>query len=196
MALGQGNYAVARDLFIASMERQHARGNISGVAEGVFGLAALAAAENQLERAAKLFGAAHAIREHEHGPVWPAEQFEIERHTAVVRARLPAPIFEQHWHAGQQFSLDQAIAYAHEDEPSDGVQIPSSPRLDGLTAREREVAALVAQGCSNRVIAERLVISERTVEHHIANILAKLDVASRVQVATWAVAAGLANLTV
>jgi DNA-binding NarL/FixJ family response regulator len=39
------------------------------------------------------------------------------------------------------------------------------------------------------VIAERLVISERTVEHHVANILAKLDVASRVQIATWALAA-------
>ncbi|NTU82785.1 MAG: helix-turn-helix transcriptional regulator, partial [Chloroflexales bacterium] len=59
----------------------------------------------------------------------------------------------------------------------------------GLTQREHEVAALVAQGRSNRAIAEALVISERTAEHHVANILAKLDFSSRAQIAAWVVAA-------
>ncbi|MGE5602465.1 MAG: helix-turn-helix transcriptional regulator [Nitrososphaerales archaeon] len=55
----------------------------------------------------------------------------------------------------------------------------------GLTERERAVAALVAAGRSNREIGETLVISERTAERHVANILDKLGLASRVQLATW-----------
>jgi DNA-binding CsgD family transcriptional regulator/Flp pilus assembly protein TadD len=63
----------------------------------------------------------------------------------------------------------------------------------GLTAREREVARLVAQGKTNRAIAEQLVLSERTVEGHITNILTKLAVTTRTQIATWAVEKGLAG---
>lgn len=54
-----------------------------------------------------------------------------------------------------------------------------------LTEREREVAALVAQGLKNRDIAATLVVSERTVHAHIRNILGKLGLASRAQVALW-----------
>jgi DNA-binding CsgD family transcriptional regulator len=52
---------------------------------------------------------------------------------------------------------------------------------DALTSRERDVAALAVQGLSARAIAERLVISERTVETHIAHVYRKLEVASRVE---------------
>ena len=61
----------------------------------------------------------------------------------------------------------------------------------GLTAREREIAALVAQAKSNREIADELVISEKTTERHIANILIKLGFSSRTQIAVWAVEKGL-----
>jgi DNA-binding CsgD family transcriptional regulator len=61
----------------------------------------------------------------------------------------------------------------------------------GLTAREREIAVLIAQGLSNRDIAEALVLSEYTVARHVSNILAKLNVASRAQIAAWAVEKGL-----
>jgi ATP/maltotriose-dependent transcriptional regulator MalT len=64
-------------------------------------------------------------------------------------------------------------------------------RFDGLTAREVEVATLVAQGRSNREIAEALVVGDRTVETHISNIFAKLHVASRHEVAAWARQKGL-----
>ena len=57
----------------------------------------------------------------------------------------------------------------------------------GLTEREREVARLVAHGRSNREIGNALVISERTVERHVANILAKLGLASRVELAAWVI---------
>jgi DNA-binding CsgD family transcriptional regulator/tetratricopeptide (TPR) repeat protein len=61
----------------------------------------------------------------------------------------------------------------------------------GLTAREREVAILIAQGKSTREIAEELTVSERTVESHVANIMFKLGVRSRSQIAVWAVEKGL-----
>jgi DNA-binding CsgD family transcriptional regulator/tetratricopeptide (TPR) repeat protein len=60
-----------------------------------------------------------------------------------------------------------------------------------LTAREREIAVLVADGLANRVIAKRLVLSERTVETHVRNLLSKLGLTNRTQVATWAARAGL-----
>lgn len=63
----------------------------------------------------------------------------------------------------------------------------------GLTARERDVAALIARGLSNRAIAEELIVGERTVATHVASILAKLDFASRAQIAAWAVERGLTH---
>jgi DNA-binding CsgD family transcriptional regulator len=61
----------------------------------------------------------------------------------------------------------------------------------GLTAREREIATLLAAGLANRAIAERLVLSERTVETHVRNVLAKLGLGNRTQVAAWALRVGL-----
>jgi len=63
--------------------------------------------------------------------------------------------------------------------------------LASLTPREREVAALVARGCSNRQIAQELVISESTATLHVKNILGKLGFRSRSQIAALAVAEGL-----
>ncbi|MFD9738330.1 LuxR C-terminal-related transcriptional regulator [Umezawaea sp. NPDC059074] len=60
-----------------------------------------------------------------------------------------------------------------------------------LTAREREIAGLVGEGLSNRAVADRLVLSERTVESHVRNLLAKLGLVNRTQVATWVARAGL-----
>lgn len=76
---------------------------------------------------------------------------------------------------------------------------PLSPRqaarhaFGGLTAREHEVAAFIAQGKTSREIAGLLVLSERTVEGHVNNILGKLGFTSRAQIAAWVVERGLAN---
>lgn len=76
---------------------------------------------------------------------------------------------------------------------------PTTPRraakqaYAGLTEREREVAALVALGKSNRALAETLVVSERTAAKHVENILSKLGFSRRSQVAAWAVEKGLAT---
>jgi predicted ATPase/DNA-binding CsgD family transcriptional regulator len=63
----------------------------------------------------------------------------------------------------------------------------------GLTAREREVAVMIALGKSNREIAEALVVSERTIESHVANIMFKLSVQSRRQIRDWALEKGLTS---
>ena len=68
------------------------------------------------------------------------------------------------------------------------------PTTDPLTEREVEVLRLLAQGLSNREIAEQLVITERTVCTHVSNILDKLHLASRTQAALFALKEGLATL--
>ncbi len=65
----------------------------------------------------------------------------------------------------------------------------------GLTEREREVAALIARGKSNREIADELIVSYRTVETHVGTILSKLAFSSRAQIAVWAVEIGLVKQT-
>ena len=68
---------------------------------------------------------------------------------------------------------------------------PGDGSLAGLSPREREVLGLVARGWSNRRIAERLFLSERTVARHVGNILAKLDVSSRSAATAYAYEHGL-----
>jgi DNA-binding NarL/FixJ family response regulator len=71
---------------------------------------------------------------------------------------------------------------------------PSTSSLGGLTRREQEVAALVAGGLSNAELARQLFISSKTAAVHVSNILAKLDMSSRAEVAAWAVSVGLTEV--
>lgn len=70
----------------------------------------------------------------------------------------------------------------------------TKPTTDPLTERELEVLRLVAQGGSNRDIAEQLVVAEWTVRTHVSNILSKLHLASRTQAALYALRTGIANI--
>jgi DNA-binding CsgD family transcriptional regulator len=67
-----------------------------------------------------------------------------------------------------------------------GAAVPPRLRARGITAREAEVLGLVAQGLTNAQVAERLFLSPRTVDTHVANLLAKTGVPSRTQLRTWA----------
>ncbi|MDQ3646283.1 MAG: LuxR C-terminal-related transcriptional regulator, partial [Actinomycetota bacterium] len=64
-------------------------------------------------------------------------------------------------------------------------QLDADAPSASLTPREREVANLVAQGLTNRQIAESLVLSERTAQNHVQHILTKLDLSNRSQIAVW-----------
>jgi len=89
-------------------------------------------------------------------------------------------------------SLHPTVARKLLSELSDPPQKPLTP--DPLTARELDILRLVAQGQSNKEIADRLVISEETVHTHVSNILNKLHLASRTQAALYALKEGLASL--
>ncbi len=86
-------------------------------------------------------------------------------------------------------TIDEAVDFAVNEKmpvkPSAPVITKSTTRL---TVREQEIAALIAQGLSNKQIAAKLVVSERTAESHILNILNKLGFNSRTQIASWATA--------
>jgi two-component system, NarL family, response regulator LiaR len=92
--------------------------------------------------------------------------------------------------------LLQEIATA---QPSRNIESPQkfsgqSTVIDPLTERELEVLKLVAHGCTNREIADRLIVAEGTVRTHVSNILDKLHLASRTQATLYALREGLASL--
>jgi NarL family two-component system response regulator LiaR len=91
-----------------------------------------------------------------------------------------------------QPSLAPSIALKMLQELSHPPQQPPTP--DPLSERELEVLRLLAQGKSNREIADQLVITELTVRTHVSNILGKLHLASRTQAALYALKEGLASL--
>jgi DNA-binding NarL/FixJ family response regulator len=81
---------------------------------------------------------------------------------------------------GRDLPLNEAIAEAL------AIQVAAAtPLASPLTAREQEVATLISRGRTNRQIADELVIAVSTTERHVANILRKLDLTSRTQIAAW-----------
>lgn len=160
-------------------------------------IAGLAAASTDAapDRIARVLGAVDALLEAAGVHLEPAEQAEFEYTTASVRARLPDRPFTAARDAGRMMTAEDAAreALAISSVPTrrgEGAERPGAPGFR-LTAREREVATLIAEGLSNRQIASRLVIAERTAEGHVQSILNKLAFSSRAQIAAWAVEQGL-----
>jgi DNA-binding CsgD family transcriptional regulator len=157
-------------------------------------LAWVAVEGDEPERAAHLFGAAEAIMRDlgeflvSHGPTASLHVSYLER----CRQMLGPKAFDIEFEIGLQMGFDAAVAYAvgrlaAPDVPvrsTDDVPRAAAPNV--LTAREFEVARLVAQGLTNRQIAAALVISHRTAEGHVEHILVKLGFTSRAQIAAWA----------
>jgi predicted ATPase/DNA-binding CsgD family transcriptional regulator len=105
------------------------------------------------------------------------------RSTELVAEALGAEEFEAGGESYRELSLSEIISLALGDRSAPaGQDVRQAQRL---TAREQQIAELIANGLSNKLIAETLVISPRTVGSHVEHILAKLDFSSRAQIATW-----------
>jgi non-specific serine/threonine protein kinase len=164
-------------------------------------LAWVAIADGESERGGRLMGAAEAImRDAAVGTVvasGPTATYH-KGYQARAREALGPDAFAAEYEAGQRMSFDDAVAYAvgapsapayfvEATATSDerlGSPVPNPPLL---TPREWQVATLVAQGLSNRQIATKLVISQRTAEGHVEHVLTKLGFTSRTQIATWVI---------
>src|SRR6266852_822668 len=126
------------------------------------------------------------------GNLYHAQQRDDEAEQAFATAQeliedLAAPITDT---ALRAHFLQQATALLPRQE-SLSPRRAAKRAFGGLTEREREVAALIAQGKASREIAEILVVNARTIEKHIENILSKLGFTSRAQIAVWASEKGL-----
>jgi DNA-binding NarL/FixJ family response regulator len=107
------------------------------------------------------------------------------RDVADAHRLLDEQRFAKAWSAGRELGLEEALAEALATA-ADQSLAPVQERTSPLTAREAEVAALIARGLTNRQIAERLVIAPRTADNHVQHILDKLGLSTRTQIAAWA----------
>jgi DNA-binding NarL/FixJ family response regulator len=114
-----------------------------------------------------------------------------DRCAAQARRAIGARAFTEAVRQGAHQTLDDAVAYALAEKP-EAAPTTAAPTTAAptarLTRREREIADLVAQGLSNRDIAAKLVIAQRTAEGHVEHILVKLAFTSRAQIAAWVAA--------
>lgn len=171
-------------------------GDRSGMGWALAGLAGLARAEGEVVWAVRLLGSVATLREEAGAALWFLDRREFERHVMLAREELSPEVFDAAWAAGRALNLDQAVQYALELPRQPEVRPRLSRRaarqeFGGLTRRERQVAARIGQGESNREIAQEFVLSQRTVETHVANILNKLGFTGRAQIRKWAVEKGL-----
>jgi predicted ATPase/DNA-binding CsgD family transcriptional regulator len=129
--------------------------------------------------ALKVVAAASAMRARVGGEFAPFYRARLERIRDAGEAALGGDA-EHVWAQGARLSVDDAVAVAF------GTATPRPAAPAGLSARELEVAGLVAEGLSNKAIAARLHLSVRTVESHVRHVLAKVGLDNRTQLATWA----------
>jgi predicted ATPase/DNA-binding CsgD family transcriptional regulator len=169
------------------------KGGIAWCLEKLAQAATLSPDPADKRRAAQVYAAAAALRAPVHSVIDPADQPEHERSLAALRAGLGEAGFESAWAEGARLPVEAAVEAALVEpagEPA-ASSAAGKEQYGGLSRREREVAALIAQGKSNREIAEALVVGARTAETYISRILNKLGFSSRVQIATWAIDKGL-----
>jgi non-specific serine/threonine protein kinase len=186
-----GDVAVATSTAKESLEvRRRVEDEQFGVGLSLEALAWIACSERRYQRSAQLLGASARL--------WEAMRTSLsvftrlqELHDACVQevcGRLGAEAFAAAMQRGAALPTAEAVALALEQKQVAATPSPASrgaAAVGQLTRREREVAALIAEGLSNREIAARLVVAQRTAEGHVENILSKLGFTSRAQVAGW-----------
>jgi DNA-binding CsgD family transcriptional regulator/tetratricopeptide (TPR) repeat protein len=190
-ALRQSEFLEMRSILRESLEIRLDLGDKGGIAWCLEKLAEAAYLEKQYEKSVEIFGAADALRAPLGSVIDHADQPEYQRIVSGLRFALGEDTFAALWAEGAAMQLEQVIDLAlSEPEPSP-VAPTEKERFGGLTAREREVATLIAQGKSNREIADAMTVGVKTIETYVTRILNKLGFDSRVQIATWAMEKGL-----
>ncbi|MBV9354339.1 MAG: tetratricopeptide repeat protein [Chloroflexi bacterium] len=179
----QGNSGRALDLVIDSLRGWRRLGNARDL-PACLELVAELIAGHEPRRAATLLGAAERMRASLSLALPPVDRAEHQTALAELRRGLGQAGLDAAWSTGRALTVDQAIelAVGSQHLVAHG---PSEATLP-ITAREREVVVLVGRGCSNKEIADRLVVSVRTVEAHVTSLLNKLGLRSRAQLAVWA----------
>jgi non-specific serine/threonine protein kinase len=190
MSWEQGDRAQATELARDSLRLRAAFPDQLGIAKCLELLAAIAAAGSQHERSGVLLGAAQAMVRSV-GAVLAPDLAQVHADCeATIRRALGERGFAAVTRQGAGLVLDDLVAYALADRPT---VKPPSAEISVLTKREQEIADLVAAGLSNREIAAKMVISQRTAEGHIEHILTKLGFSSRTQIAAWVAARQAGN---
>lgn len=188
IALDMNDFRQAATLLEASLRRKHELGNKLGVAHSLEMLACLAAAQRDLRRAGRLWGAAEALRLALGAPLGEEARVSYDRRIAFDRMAAKQKSFLSGKEAGAQMGLDEVVRYALEPSGAEAQGAPTRRSFPaGLTAREVEVLALVAQGLTDAEVAERLVLSPRTVNAHLTSVYNKLGVSSRAAATRFAV---------
>jgi predicted ATPase/DNA-binding CsgD family transcriptional regulator len=183
-AVRRGQASSALRLAREGLRTKVAAGDWFGAAFLLEVLAWVALADDDPARTAILLGAAEGMWAH--AGVTPASMGPLaadrDGRIAAARGALGRREFQRYAARGAALAWKEAVRYAEDD------LLPRQRRAEGstpLTSREMAVAELVARGMSNREIAAALVISVRTVQGHLENILRKLGFGSRAQVAAW-----------
>ena len=190
----KGDFAGARKYLIESLQLNKSIKDLGGIAFSLDRFASAVMLGGHADRALRLAGAAAALRR-ESGIAPPSRaQGRLDAKFAPARAALGEGAAGAAFAAGQALCLEDAIEEALAPEP---VPLPDATSGSGggdrtsLSPRESEVAVLVARGLTNRQIADELVISVRTCDRHVSNILDKLALTTRAQIGAWAAAQGL-----
>jgi non-specific serine/threonine protein kinase len=209
ISVQESDPARARTYFDEALQMSLMGGDQWGVMMSLIGIAGLYRSTGFPEQSVALLAAAGAILDRFAGHLWRVDQFEYDAHLGGAKGALSAEAFSQAWSRGMELArqdLAGLVAFARSlVEQRLEVLSPAAPaeaskatanqaakaRFGGLTARERQVAALVAAGKTNQEIASELYVGVRTVEAHITRILTKLNFTSRTQVAVWARDSGL-----
>ena len=190
-ALLSGDHQRAKALHEESLALCRELGDKYVASESLEGLACIAVTNGEAERAATLFGAAEALREAVGYHQVPRERALREPYLASASSQLGEAAWEQALAEGREMSLENAVEYTFSREdpdplPATVTEVPSGDEPPtSLTHRQEQIAALVAQGLTNRQIASELSISEHTVATHVARILKKLGLHSRAKLASW-----------
>ena len=197
IAFGQGEYAEAERLHLESLALKREVDHKWWIPLGLEELGAVAAMQGHSHWAARLVGAAAAMRETLHLPPEPANRSNYERGIAHARIQLGEKAFARALAEGRSMALEQVLVTreAMKMPISAPTTQAASPPLEkslptypaGLTAREVEVLRLVAQGLTDAQVAEHLVISPRTVNWYLTSIYSKLGVSSRVAATRYAI---------